>query len=227
MDCFIRTLHLSAGGHLLSAEGAACFMEAVSLYAGEEWSDRPKSVSRILRDAGVAFNDFLPDEHRQKLKQYIPKVVGTATEREASEDAERMRKLQAILLADIVPLWTSVDPVTLLSEFDSLLTFLDKYDSKEDFPVPRYVDDYVERYVLIVVSGQIRYNRNVIGTWAELMRVLPILRDVHVRKASTSATSEEEYYKLFTTIDETLRNRFNDVMQKMYERSVTAYGEII
>ena len=70
-------LMLDRGSHD-SWEAGACLLEAVSYLAGEPWSDCPACVSPVLGAYGLALNDNLPDDLRQELKPFIPRLVGTA-----------------------------------------------------------------------------------------------------------------------------------------------------
>ena len=55
----------------------ACIMQMVSYVAGAPWSDTPDCACPILTRYMIRVNDALNDEHRQKLKPFIPLVVGT------------------------------------------------------------------------------------------------------------------------------------------------------
>ena len=67
---------LKSGGHANLEEGA-CAMEVVSYLAGEPWSDRPKCASPVISAFMRSWNDALDDEGRQRLKPYLPKLIGT------------------------------------------------------------------------------------------------------------------------------------------------------
>ena len=73
----LDTLTLKSGGHDNFAEGS-CLLEAVSYIAGEPWSDHPACVSPVLGAYGRRLNDRLNNEDRQKLKPFIPRLIGTA-----------------------------------------------------------------------------------------------------------------------------------------------------
>jgi hypothetical protein len=76
---------LQEGGHHSRDEGV-CVMEAVAWWAGLEHSDRPDCVSPVIGAFLRTWNDDLDNEGRQKLKRFIPLVVGTNT---GEEDDER------------------------------------------------------------------------------------------------------------------------------------------
>ena len=69
-------LRLAKGGHS-SPEAGTCIMEAVSLIAGEPFTDHPACVSPVLGAFGRALNDVLPDDERQALIRLVPLLVGT------------------------------------------------------------------------------------------------------------------------------------------------------
>jgi hypothetical protein len=71
-------LHLLTGSHYPNDEQRMCVMEAVAFLAGEEWSDHPACASRIVGTFLRSWNDVLPDDQRQELRQYIPRLVGSA-----------------------------------------------------------------------------------------------------------------------------------------------------
>ncbi|WP_462203436.1 hypothetical protein, partial [Frankia sp. CcWB3] len=75
----LATLVLAKGGHDNLKQGS-CLLEAVSYLADEPWSDRPECVSPVLGAFGRILNDVLPNSKRQKLKPYIPQLMGTAAD---------------------------------------------------------------------------------------------------------------------------------------------------
>jgi len=78
-------LHLRTGSHDPNDEQRMCVMEAVAFLAGEEWSDHPACASRIVATFLRSWNDVLPDDQRQELRQYIPRLVGSAGTPEQEE----------------------------------------------------------------------------------------------------------------------------------------------
>jgi hypothetical protein len=74
----LDTLVLARGAHK-SPEHGMCVMEAAAYFAGEPHSDRPKCVSQVIGAFLRSWNDSLDKETRQRLKPYIPRVIGTAT----------------------------------------------------------------------------------------------------------------------------------------------------
>jgi len=74
----LEKVTLAKGGHSSPKQGM-CIMEAVSLIAGEKWSDHPECVSPAIGAFLRSWNDGLEDEPRQRLKPYALKVLGTNT----------------------------------------------------------------------------------------------------------------------------------------------------
>lgn len=71
-----QTLRLARGKHSSPRHGA-CVMELASLLAGEDFSDRPKSVSPVLAAFLRGYNDLLDDRQRQDLIAYAAEALGT------------------------------------------------------------------------------------------------------------------------------------------------------
>jgi hypothetical protein len=71
------TLVLRSGVHTSPSDGVS-LMEAVSALAGEPWSNSPSCTSPVIAAYAHSFSDWLPDDERQRLKVYIPRLVGTA-----------------------------------------------------------------------------------------------------------------------------------------------------
>lgn len=70
-------LELKGGGHGSFNDGV-CAMEAVAWLAGEPHSDHPQCASQVIGAFMRTWNDQLPDDQRQVLKGYLPRLVGTA-----------------------------------------------------------------------------------------------------------------------------------------------------
>jgi len=77
MTLDLDTLVLRSGTHTSPSEGVS-LMEAVSALAGEPWSNSPSCTSPVIAAYARSLNDWLPDGARQRLKVYIPRLVGTA-----------------------------------------------------------------------------------------------------------------------------------------------------
>ena len=81
----VEGFDLLSGGHEPNGDGHMCVMEAVAYVAGEEWSDSPACASPVISAFMRSWNDSLDAEGRQKLKPYIPRLVGTASSQEVEE----------------------------------------------------------------------------------------------------------------------------------------------
>jgi hypothetical protein len=77
MTLDLDTLVLSSGAHASPSDGVS-LMEAVSDLAREPWSKSPSCTSPTIATFARSLNDWLPDAERQRLKAYIPRLVGTA-----------------------------------------------------------------------------------------------------------------------------------------------------
>jgi hypothetical protein len=80
----LETLVLQKGNHPDRSNGL-CIMEAVAWVAGEPHSDHPKCVSPVVAAFCRRWQDDLDDAGRQRLKPYIPRMIGTAGSAAAEE----------------------------------------------------------------------------------------------------------------------------------------------
>ena len=69
---------LSRGKHRNSRKGA-CFMEMASYLAGERWSDHPGCTHPLVATVARLVNDYTTDDHRSRLAELIPSVIGLTT----------------------------------------------------------------------------------------------------------------------------------------------------
>ncbi len=120
----LESLVLKHGAHRAPSNGLtdACVMEAVAYLAGEKWSNSPECASPVLGAFLRAWNDQLPDDDRQQLKQYIPRLVGSKGSK-AQED-ERAWMAMDWLVRDYTPVWlraakldAQADLIAALPEF--------------------------------------------------------------------------------------------------------------
>lgn len=72
----ISTLTLSVGSHV-SRDKGVCLLEAVAWFAGETHSDHPACCCPVLAEYGRAINDNAPQLVRDRLRDLIPRLVGT------------------------------------------------------------------------------------------------------------------------------------------------------
>ena len=68
-------IHLFRGAHAPDSE--MCLMESVARAAGEDWSDHPQTACPVLAAYGRTLNDWLDDESRQRLVEFIPLLIGS------------------------------------------------------------------------------------------------------------------------------------------------------
>ena len=85
----LETLKLGKGNHK-SIDDGACIMEMVSYFADEPWSDHPACACPILTEYAIRLNDQFNDDHRQRLKKFIPVLVGTKSTDEVQIDRKRL-----------------------------------------------------------------------------------------------------------------------------------------
>ncbi len=80
-------------------QGTACVMSLVAHLAGEGHTDRPGCVSPVIRDFVIPVNDHMPREVRQRLKPFVPRLVGTND----GLDRARAEVLRRALVEAILP----------------------------------------------------------------------------------------------------------------------------
>src|SRR3712207_4370151 len=79
-------------------EGTACVMSLVAHLAGEGRTDRPACASPLVRAFAIPVNDGMPQEVRQRLKAFAPRLVGTNDGLDrARADVLRRALVEAIL----------------------------------------------------------------------------------------------------------------------------------
>ncbi len=79
--------------------GKLCVMSFVAFLAGEVHTDRPAAASPLIRDFAVRINDAMPNEMRQELKPFVPRILGTNDHL----DGARAGMLRAVTEAEIMP----------------------------------------------------------------------------------------------------------------------------
>lgn len=118
----IEKMKLATGAHKRVEDGA-CAMELVSWIAGEPFSDHPNCVSFVIGAFVRRFNDRLNDEDRQKLKPYLPRIIGTA----ASPKIEVRRSYLAVDWSVRVhaPMWLDAAELTENAQGLRVLAIID------------------------------------------------------------------------------------------------------
>ena len=75
------TLFLGSGEHNAPHDRAnpseASAMEMAAWLANEPWSDSPECVSPVIASFVIGLNDSWDNDQRQRLKPFIPRVIGT------------------------------------------------------------------------------------------------------------------------------------------------------
>ena len=113
---------LAYGTHATPDEGR-CAMEWVSYIAGEPHSDEPACVSPAVRAFCTTFNDSLEDAPRQRLRPYLARTIGTA-----SDGFDEMRAWLAMdwLIRSYTPTWLAAaghdGPAARLRALEPVLT---------------------------------------------------------------------------------------------------------
>lgn len=77
MTLNLDTLKLDKGAHS-APEIGMCAMEAVSALAGLPWSDSPSCTDPVIASYIRALNDLMPDDQRQRLIPYIPRLASAS-----------------------------------------------------------------------------------------------------------------------------------------------------
>ena len=80
----------------------ACLLSAISWLVYADLDDHPPCVSEVIAELARNINDLLPDDERQELKEYIPRLVGTADD-SVVED-ERVLFLNRYIIDKLFPL---------------------------------------------------------------------------------------------------------------------------
>lgn len=76
-----------------------CIMSFVAFLTGEAHTDRPSTVSSLIRRFAMVINDEMPDSLRQRLKSFAPRLIGTKDD----EDHARAQLLVDAAQVEILP----------------------------------------------------------------------------------------------------------------------------
>lgn len=98
MEHVIDRVHLVRGKGS-RRKGGLCVMSFVALLAGEGHTDAPATASPFIRQFAIAINDAMPEEERQRLKLFAPRMVGTND----GLDRERLRLVRRISTDELLP----------------------------------------------------------------------------------------------------------------------------
>ena len=80
-------------------KGTACVMSLVAYLAGDGRTDRPGCASALVRHFVIPVNDGMPREMRQRLKPFVPRLIGTRD----GLDRARAEVLRRALVEVILP----------------------------------------------------------------------------------------------------------------------------
>jgi hypothetical protein len=80
-------------------QGRLCVMSLVAFLAGEEHSDAPRCASPVIQTFAVLVNDRMPQEARQRLKPFAPRIIGT----DDGRDGARADLLRSALAREVLP----------------------------------------------------------------------------------------------------------------------------
>lgn len=101
LDKYLATLNLRSGGG--SGVDDVCVMQAVDYIASGGRSDQPECASPVIAAFMIGLNDRLNNERRQRLKRFIPRLVGTR----GTEEQEQRRRymLRDFAVRKLAPTW--------------------------------------------------------------------------------------------------------------------------
>ena len=119
----LENLTLMRGAHVKRDDGL-CLMEAVALFAGEKHSDHPPCTSRVLADFGIRLNDRMNETERQRLKPFIPRLIGTND----GKDLVRANILAWAAITEFAPAALRTRKIETLDIFAERLEGLPRYD---------------------------------------------------------------------------------------------------
>lgn len=98
----LEVIRLAPGPHPgYSPDG--CLMEWVALMSGVVKTDRPRCINELVTSVAIHLNDTLDDVARQRLKAFIPQLVGARRSGADREIGIRLAIWAAASVADSVP----------------------------------------------------------------------------------------------------------------------------
>ncbi len=81
------------------SRGLLCIMSFVTYLLGETHGDRPLTASMVIRSFAIQLNDCVPDEWRQELKPFAPRIIGTND----GQERARGRLIYAAVMDEVLP----------------------------------------------------------------------------------------------------------------------------
>jgi hypothetical protein len=150
---------LGPGRHSSPGEGA-CVVELASLLAHEPFSDRPRCVCPVIAAFLRGWNDRAAYAHRQRLRPYASRIVGTR----ASPEVTRARRNACLE-------WLGIQPGSgWLGSLRASLSIRARIAVLCGLGYARRLDDAVGEYTARVLYG----SRDIAGAFALLDRLLAI-----------------------------------------------------
>ena len=136
----LSKLRLHIGEHY-PASTEMCLLEAAAFQAGEPWSDHPVCVSPVLVVYGRCLNDALPDETRQRLVPFVPRLLNTA-----GDGLDERRSYMAVdwLTRTWLPAWLRLIP-ELAAQADLLATAGEVVDAVSAAKIDVLIPDAVSQ----------------------------------------------------------------------------------
>lgn len=158
----LGSIILESGAHNTRADGV-CFLEAVSWWSGQDHSYHPQGVSRVLCKAGVGINDELSNEKRQRLKPFIPRLMGTDGD---GKDGARCLLALDWMVRTFAPAWLDAARLPALA---TQLRHLPEISDFDDVETIRPVTKTVRQACFDAIDiEEDRELRNII--WSEVSR---------------------------------------------------------
>ena len=132
MTLDLNAVRLGRGAHPLrenpTGDRDMCIMEAVALFAGEPWSDRPKCACPVVSGFLRLWNDRLPEKQRDRLlapSVWVPKLINSRQNPDI--EAQRTCLLLDWLVRTYAPAW--LDLVPSLADEAAILRGLPEIDT--------------------------------------------------------------------------------------------------
>ena len=97
----LEVIRLEPGVHPGSPDG--CLMEWVSLMCGLSKTDRPRSINELVTAVAVHLNDELDDVARQRLKDFIPRILQARRDPDDARIGVRLAIWAAMSIAHSTP----------------------------------------------------------------------------------------------------------------------------
>jgi hypothetical protein len=108
------SIHLLSGKHAANDGKEMCAMEAAAWIAREPWTDHPTCVPPVLATFLRSWNDALPDNKRDILKPYIPRLIGLP--KDTATEERRSWMAMDWLTRECAPAWLDLAGLTTHAE---------------------------------------------------------------------------------------------------------------